>query len=443
MIQNFRMITKYNRLKMFKVIDSRLKNRRKAKGTILIVSLLVMAVMLIIGIPLLFKLSNQYRSTEKSYKSLAALNLAEAGVERAIWELNYGDVSSWGGDVHMRNMTVSSLQASDGNVVGDIDINISDPEGDSPVIEATGRVPYIDTLTVDKTIRVVLKKGGGPGLFDYGIFGDDGVDLDSNAKTDSYDSRDGLYGDSNMGSKGHVGTNATHYGCVSLDSNAKIFGNAYSGPESNPEEVIILRSNSHIYGEKQSLSRLKELPSVPLPEGLPNRGDYFLGSNNQDTISESGLYSSFRLKSNSKVTVTSDVTFYITGDFSMRSNTQLDIAEAASLTIYLGGTFEQRSNTQINNLSKDPSKLIVFGTDSFNGEMEWNSNSQFWGAVYVPRANVIYNSNTDFHGSITCNHIHMDSNGKIHYDEALGGLDVLPGSEGSYIVKSWQEKRTP
>ncbi len=413
------------------------------RGAVLVLTLLISLVMIILAAPFLFKLTAQYRITDKSFKSLAALNLAEAGVERAIWELKYGDISSWNGDSSSRTLTISSFQASDGIAIGDIDITVSDPEGDNPVVEATGKVPFIDALTVDKTIRVVLEKGGGSGLFDYGIFGDDGVDMDSNAKTDSYDSRDGLYGGSNVDSQGHVGTNATHYGCISLDSNAKIFGNAYSGPGSNPESVIITRSNSRIYGEKHSLSDLKELPSIPPPEGLTYRGDYFLGSNNQDTISESGVYSSFRLKSNARVTVTSDVTLYITGDFSMRSNTKLEISEGVNVTIILGGTFEQRSNTQINNLSREPPKLMVFGTDSFNGEMEWNSNSQFWGAVYVPKANVIYNSNAAFYGSIICNHIHMDSNGKIHYDEALGDLDILEGSDGSYIVKSWQEKLSP
>jgi hypothetical protein len=44
--------------------------------------------MVIVALPFVFKFSSQFRTTERSYKSLAALNLAEAGVERAIWELN-------------------------------------------------------------------------------------------------------------------------------------------------------------------------------------------------------------------------------------------------------------------------------------------------------------------------------------------------------------------
>jgi hypothetical protein len=142
------------------------------------------------------------------------------------------------------------------------------------------------------------------------------------------------------------------------------------------------------------------------------------------------------------VTITADVTVYVTGEFSMLSNTQLEIAEGASLAIYLGGSFVQDSNSQINNLSQDPTQLILLGTDSFNGIMDWNSNSQFWGAVYVPGAEVNFNSNADFFGSIIANRIDsISSNTKIHYDEALADLSIeAAGGNAPMEVKSWQIK---
>lgn len=300
-----------------------------------------------------------------------------------------------------------------------------------PVIESTGRVSYIDNLTIEKKVKVVLEKNG-LSFFDFGIFGNEGVHLNSNSIIDSYDSKDGLYGGSNVKSQGAVGTNAIHYGCISLDSNAEIHGDALSGPESVPEDVIITESNSHIYGDKLALSGLKEMPSIPPPEGLPNRGDYFLASGEQGTINESGEYSSFNLDNNAKVTIVANVTLYITGGFSMNSNTKLEIADGCSATIYLGGSFVQESNSQFDNISKDPSTLTIFGTDSFNGQMEWYSEPDFWGAIYVPRANVVCPSNTNFYGSMVANYIEINSNGKIHYDETL---------EVSYLVKSWQEKK--
>ena len=426
--------------KMREKRDRGFKKRREEQGSVLVIGVLFLAFMLLLAVPFLFMLSNENRLTEKSYKSMASLSMAEAGVESAIWELNSGDISGWSGTSSLRTMNIASFQTADGNVIGSIDIRVEEPEGDNPVIESTGSVPHIGTLTVDRTARVVLERGEGyTSLFNFGVFGDDGLELASNAQIDSYDSRIGEYDPNNPGTSGHTGTNATHLGCISLSANARVYGNAITGPESIPEDIIITKPVSVISGEKLSLSSPKEMPSIPAPEYMTYMGEYFLDGG-EDVINESGEYTHFRLSNNAKVTITADVTLYITGEFSMASNSQLEIAEDVNVTIYLGGSFVQESNTQINNLSMDATKLQVYGTDSFNGDMEWNSNSDFWGAVYTPRANVSYNSEADYYGSIVGKYLDFSSQSTIHYDEALGDLKVSTGSEDApFVVKSWQE----
>ncbi len=68
------------------------KHHPKERGAVLIIALLIALMMLLLATPFLTKLSGQYSITVKSYRQLAALNLAEAGVERAIWELNHGNI---------------------------------------------------------------------------------------------------------------------------------------------------------------------------------------------------------------------------------------------------------------------------------------------------------------------------------------------------------------
>ena len=423
---------------MKEIIKKDLKRRNEEQGFVLIVGMVVMSFLLLLAIPFLYQVSFENKLTNKSYKSSAALSLAEAGVERAIWELNYGDITTWDGNSSLRTMTILSFQTPEGNVIGDIEIRVEDPDGENPVVSSSGRVALVESRVLCKCARVVLEEEKYKPWIN-GIFGDEELDFSSNAYVDSYDSRDGAYGGSNMGSEGHVGTNGTHYGCIDLASNARIYGNALSGPESNPEDVIITRGNAEIFGEMDSLSEPNDMPSVPLPEGLLYNGDYSLGGNDSDAIDESGVYTSFRLDSNCTVTITADVTLYITGEFAMRSHSQLEIADGVKVTIYLGGSFIQHSNTQINNLSEDPTNLLMLGTDTFNGEMEWNSNTQFWGSVYVPKADVHFNSNADFYGSISAKSFDCDSYSKIHYDLALAAL-ALDGVEGTpFTVKSWQE----
>jgi hypothetical protein len=279
--------------------------------------------------------------------------------------------------------------------------------------------------------------------WNFAVFGDEDLDFNSNAVVDSYDSTNGLYGGANAGAEGNIGTNGTLLGCIDMCSNSEVYGSAYSGPESDPESVIIQQGNAYIDGEKKSLYEKKMMPSVIPPDDLPFMGGYSLGANDTGTINGSGVYTSFVLNSNAVVTITADVTLYITGDFSMLSNTQLNISDGVNVTIYLGGTFTQNSNSQINNLSQDPTSLLMLGTDSFNGTMTWNSNSDFYGAVYVPRAHVNFDSNTDFYGSIIAGTFDFDSNARFHYDLALAGLKRDDMEDLPYGIKSWKEELGP
>lgn len=416
------------------------KHNQNERGSVLVIALLVTVMLLILIMPFLTKLSGAYRLTEKSYRTLVATNLAEAGIERAIWELNYGSIWTWDGEANNRILELSDLQAASGNVIGDVSVSIRASLGQRPFIESTGKVAHIGLTTIDRTVRVLLERLDSLSVFTYGLFGDEGLDVVGAAYIDSYDSRKGAYGGDNVGEKGHSGTNATFQGCIGLRNNATIYGSVFVGPGGDPENVIVIQNNSEIKGVQEALLTEELLPSVPPPEGLPYQGDYLLPVNSEDAILSSGEYSSFRLMPNSTVTILTDVILYVSGDFRMDSNSNLIITFGASLTLYLGGTFIQRSESEINNLTMDPTKLLIYGTDSFNGLMEWRSNASFYGAVYVPRANVQYDSNADFYGSLIGKYIEIFSNARFHYDLALGDVDSEgEGKSWSYSVKSWHQ----
>ncbi len=130
----------------------------KNEGSILIIGVTIMAFLLIFAVPFLFQSPVKNTVTDKSSCYSAALSLAEAGVERAIWEMNQGDISSWKGNDKFRVLTISSIQAPEVNVIGDIEIRIEEPDGENPVVKATGRVVYTDSLAEGMTARIVLKR---------------------------------------------------------------------------------------------------------------------------------------------------------------------------------------------------------------------------------------------------------------------------------------------
>lgn len=425
---------------MTKTTKVSFRNTQKERGSILVITILLSFMTLLLATPFLTKISGQYRITNKSFRQITAFNLAEAGVERAIWELNHGTIIDWEGDAESRTLIISSFQAGDGTEVGDISITVLDLQGENPVIESTGRVSHIGSNDLEKSIRVVLEEIETDSLFDYGIFGKLGLEMSGNAMIDSYDSREGVYGGENISDLGQMGTNGIYSGDISLNNTVEINGDVVVGPGGIPADVISMSSNVTINGELTALTEEKTFPPVIPPSNLPWRGDFILAPNNMATISESGEYSSLIFQSNSKISITSDCILYVTGEFTMLSNTRFEIAEGVTLALYLGGTFYQSSNSQINNLSLDPTMVQIYGTETFQTLMTWDSNTDFYGAIYVPDYTVLYNSNAEFYGSIIANTVKIDSNAGLHYDKALFNLEsIYTTVTSTYKIKSWQE----
>jgi hypothetical protein len=324
-------------------------------------------------------------------------------------------------------------------MVGDIEISITDPEGDNPTVESKGKVAFLDSQLEAKIVLVGL--GGFP-AFSFGAFGNDGMFIDRQITLDSYDSRNGVYGGVNIGSEAHIGTNSTLSSSIWIDANSEIKGDVFSGYDSDPDQVVSVNASANIYGEKRSLHSVFALPSVITPMGLPYRGDYSLDDDSLDMINVSGEYGSFSLGTNSTLRIEGDVILYITGDFYMDVNSVLEIASNASLTIYLGaGDFEMDVGAAMNNLSLDPSKLLVYGTGSFNGEIYMDQNTAFYGAIYASQGNVRLDASSGFYGAAVAKNVMIDVGAVIHYDKSLQNLEILPSMGAFYEVKSWQEKK--
>ena len=107
--------------------EAKAEDFQKDRGLALVITIFVVLVMLLLVMPLLTKLSGEYRISEKSYRTVAAANLAEAGIERAIWEMNFGSVWDWDGDQNQRTLVLPSIQAESGAEIGDILVDVQAP----------------------------------------------------------------------------------------------------------------------------------------------------------------------------------------------------------------------------------------------------------------------------------------------------------------------------
>jgi hypothetical protein len=103
-------------------------------------------------------------------------------------------------------------------------------------------------------------------------------------------------------------------------------------------------------------------------------------------------------------TTNGPVDIYVMNDFIMGSNTTFAPAD------WIPSGLEV---TLLSDNVIDPS--LAVDLDDVNFE----SNAQFCGVVYAPNAIVEIDSNFEFFGSLIARQVHLDSNAKVHFDEAL------------------------
>ena len=473
------------------------------RGMILVVAIIVIVAMLIMATPFLAKLGSQYRITDKSYKGLAAFNLAEEGIDRALWEMNQ-PYAVEGGIVAIDedgNGTLVATNEAVGDKTGIFQGVITTNYGVEPnvrTLASTGSMPHIANLLVNRTVSVNMEKYF-KSIWDYGIFADEGIWTKTNFKTYSFNSDYGAYGSTkpngelNKGMQGHAGTNANTVDPPSIEiqqgSASYIHGNLASGVGTEPtdiQDVIYAdQPDSSLFpddidgtsGTRKILSAPFELPPVdlwnlpprdmfsstvdfhdwftsqppvesPLPSGIIATGFNKGNLSSSETVltpSDSGVYTNFTIPKNKTLTVQGNVAIYVTGldgataDFSGK-NANINIAADSSLTLILGKTTASIvNNVAINNSGTAPNCLIL-GTEQFTGDFSVRNNADFNAALYMPQAKfLIDQANFTLRGAVVCDYIEVRNNLNFYYDEALGDLDYIKGGIPYWRVTTWQE----
>ncbi len=196
------------------------------------VATLIVVVMVIMAIPFLFKLSAQYRSSERGARALRAFNLAEAGVDKVMWNINLDWTNPYDPALDPERIvwsldhttgTISDISAADAEITGDVAVTLGldpDPGGFDPVtrpLESMGMVGFIADRTVDRTVRVILEKYFGS-VWDYGFYVERQFRIENTQLTvDSYDSREANYDPRNPGDLGFFAINNYEEGSFVVD----------------------------------------------------------------------------------------------------------------------------------------------------------------------------------------------------------------------------------
>ncbi len=392
------------------------------KGFVLVLSLLTTAILLALVMPYVSRVVTDYGLTSKIYNSTSALNLAEAGVERAIWEIRYNS------EISNFTIPVSSFQPSTGDSMGEYEAMVTLPDSNSATIISHGYVPNKSSYKAKKTVMVTYSFHR---AFGQAIAGVNSITMSGQAFTDSYDSRIGAYnalvdGVRNIGQEGDIASN----GAITLGSNTYVNGNA------NPGKDYPFSGTPPVSGSYGTL----QTPLVVDPIILPNNISLV---NNNDSINTGDppieIFTpgtkNLVLSGTTQI-VLPDGIYYFTS-ITMSGQSSIKVKEAAKVYIYIDGASGGKVNVNITgqgimNIGK-PADLIIYYTGS---AIKLAGQASFSGAIYAPSATVTMSGQADIYGSIVCGSNVDSGQASVHYDEALANI------KPSWVadkVTSWQE----
>jgi hypothetical protein len=449
----------------------------QARGSILIVAMIFSVVIAIsLGSFINLGLTNM-RLSNRAFYANAAVNLAETGLEQAMWSINKAvasDASAWAswtvsGNNAWRDFTGFNYDA---NSTGHVRVYVQNHTlGVAPVIIARSSITPFNSGPIEKWIVVRLSKRS---QFANGLVAKDRLSFSGgNAEVDSFDSRLGPYnaplggGLFNKYDRGSAGSSSISVDSVSL-SNSNIFGFAaigtadYSGLSVGPNGII---GSFGAAAGSVDYSRVTTDFTTNFPDvSAPATFGYSIGSINgattlprgPDVAAADGKFyydvSSISLSGSpaKKLDITSgaNVVIRITAaagstGVQLTGNASINVLANAKLEMYLdcdvaiGGKGIANAN--------DPDAFYLRSTKTASSagvqDIKVAGNGQLSAVVYAPHSDVTMNgggSSGSVSGSVIADNINVTGGSVFHYDEALSAAS----SGDPFGIASWNELTT-
>lgn len=384
---------------------------KNSRGTILLMSYFVMAVMAIFSLALFVRSHVFLQSTERHQNRMVAFNMAEAGLATALKALETN--LAYAGTAGFTSLSTQTVK-------GGFEVEVSEVTGRSDVrlIEATGYAPDDgeDSRAAERRAVLGYAQIQQPSLFNYAVLAKNSITINGVPTVDSYDSRNGAYGGSNRGSEAHIATNGTANSSINVIGTSTVNGSASVGPQANTATAISVTGGSSITGTKSALAEAVDVPTETT--SVSSSGALTVGQNQTTTLSAGTYhYSSLTISGNGaragRLDVTGPVKIYVSGS--------VDIAGSGIVSA--------------NNL---PSNVVIYVTQASNVSIRGTSN--FYGGVYAPLSDVNVSGTPSFFGAVVANNYTQQGTGQLHFDKAM--TQFTGSGRAEVNVLSWWEDHT-
>jgi Tfp pilus assembly protein PilX len=435
----------------------KMTGRNRQRGSLLVVTMLF-ATLLVVALSTYVALNtHSLKMANRSFYATEAMNMAESGLEEAVWsfnQANLGSTTAWDGwtivgDAATRTFSNFVLGAG---ATGSVKVYV-DHYNPAPTVQPIVVAKSTVTLpnnggSVSKYVEIKMKRRT---YFAAGLVAKNNIYFSGNtASVDSWisdpDNDDATpaigYSAGIKRDKGSVG-GASVTSTLVL-GNADIFGTAAVGGSSTA--AITVGSNGRV-GPFSTANGVKDPASVATDfstnlETISNPVTGTTIASLGATIGTTGTATIWRTPTiSNSLTVYGDVTMILTAGagvdaIDITGSEGITLAAGATLTIYTEGDVKLAGNGLLNN-NDDPSTFQIWGTStsSFSQDIQIAGNGALKGIVYAPNGHVKINGNGDVMGAVVGKEITVVGNAAFHYDESLADW----GKNTPFGIYKWRE----
>lgn len=376
-----------------------LKRLGNSHGSLLILSYLFIATVLLWGVAGFGQSTVAVNASERYRGVFQAFHLAEAAVDEAIAQLRTGTISN----VPTTSMATGTYWATIAA--------LSDSPSGTYQIQAFGQVSGIQQQ-VEAVVRQTPQS-----VFRYALFGYSQLKVKNGALTDSYNSTQGNYNPNSPGTNGNIGTNNIAAHSVRLSNGAAINGQVFVGLGVADPTTAVDNQGSIITGTPQIVSMTQAL--------------------GQPAVSTAGLSCSqkLELKNGETFTLTQTSSPYCYAEVLVENSSTLEVS--GNVMLYTGKLVVKNSAlVNYSPTSKPAPQLIVQITSTHHVLID--NSAQFVGAIYAPNAKADIKNSAILYGAIVAEEVVADNSASIHYDEALADQSAPPDTSYKVILRSWR-----
>lgn len=389
----------------------------------------------------------------RTVQGTRSIELAETGMEDALWALNKNDWSTWTISGTTATKTISGFNF-DGGVTGSINLRVTSYDGSAGTraVTVTGTTIMPNGERISRTLTSSSTRAP---LFVNAIAATNGtVTFSSGGTVDSYDSALGSYASQTAGYSAVVVSEAAASSTATVQlTNAQVKGYAASlyggGPSYSTSAKLIgpsTPSTTRVDTSRISSSPYQPVFSIKTISGSgttlsnPTTGSTTTLGSPSDTSPAVYYSTGLNLTGTTKIIINGPVRLVVSGSFYIGLNggtPSIELTNNGTLEVFTAGDIAIYGNG-INNASQNPQRAIIYGTNTLTAP-DMNTSVPFYGVIYTPNGNFNVLGNSTVYGAIVAKKVAFTgSSPTVHYDLNLRRV-AFDGVETPYAITDWRE----